>query len=114
MYLVVCALEEFKQKSFYILYKTCKQYLTRVRGITRNVPSQCWEGDGIDAWSKHRLAKYVKICTYWCYVGCATIIVRVRGMPWLQTGPTQYHTQLGLPDKGLAIKRLVVCNNWDV
>ncbi len=35
-------------------------------------------------------------------------------MPWPQTGATQYHTQLGLPDKGRAIKGLVVSNNWDL
>ena len=35
-------------------------------------------------------------------------------MPWLQTGATQYHAQLGLPDKGRAIKGLVVCNSWDL
>ncbi len=33
-------------------------------------------------------------------------------MPWPQTGATQDHAQLGLPDKGHAIKELVVCNNW--
>ncbi len=26
----------------------------------------------------------------------------------------QYHTQFGLPDKGRAIKGLVVCNSWDL
>ena len=30
-------------------------------------------------------------------------------MPWPQTGATQYHAQLGLPDKGRAIKGLIVC-----
>ncbi len=35
------------------------------------------------------------------------------GMTWPQTGATQYNAQLGLPDKGLAIKGLVVCNYWD-
>ena len=45
---------------------------------------------------------------------CATLIVWVRGMPWTQTGATQYHAQLGLLDKGCAIKGLVVCNNWDL
>ena len=35
-------------------------------------------------------------------------------MKWPQTGVTQYHAQLGLPDKGRAIKELVVCNNWDL
>ncbi len=29
-------------------------------------------------------------------------------MPWSQTGAVQYHAQLGLPDKGRAIKVLVV------
>ncbi len=31
-----------------------------------------------------------------------------------QTGATQYHAQLGLPDKGRTIKCLVVCNDWDL
>ncbi len=35
-------------------------------------------------------------------------------MPWTQTGTTHYHAQLGLPDKGHAIKGLVVCNSWDL
>ena len=35
-------------------------------------------------------------------------------MPWPQTGATQYHTQLGLPDKDRTIKGLVFCNNWDL
>ncbi len=35
-------------------------------------------------------------------------------MPSAQTGATQYHAQLGLPDKGRAIKGLVVCNNGDL
>ena len=30
-------------------------------------------------------------------------------MPWPQTGATQYHAQLGLPDKGRATKEWVVC-----
>ncbi len=30
-------------------------------------------------------------------------------MPWSQTGATQYHALFGLPDKGRAIKWLVVC-----
>ena len=60
------------------------------------------------------IAKDVKSCTYCCYVRCATLIVWVGGMPWPQTGATQYHTQLGLPDKGCAIKERAVCNNWDV
>ncbi len=43
------------------------------------------------------------------YVRCAALIVRVWGMPWSQRGATHYHAQLGLPDKGYAIKGLVVC-----
>ena len=35
-------------------------------------------------------------------------------MPWPQTVATQYHAQLGLPDKGRAIKGLVVCNDLDL
>ncbi len=31
-----------------------------------------------------------------------------------QTGATQYHVQLELPDKGLANKGLDVCNDWDL
>ncbi len=38
----------------------------------------------------------------------------IRGMPWTKTGATQYHEQLGLPEKGRAIKGLVVCNSWDL
>ena len=34
-------------------------------------------------------------------------------MHWPQTSATQYHAQLELPDKGPAIKGLVVCNDWD-
>ncbi len=35
-------------------------------------------------------------------------------MPWLLTGTTQYHVQLGLPDKGRTIKGLFVYNTWDL
>ena len=35
-------------------------------------------------------------------------------MQWPKTGATQYHAQLGLSDKGRALKGLVVCNNWDL
>ncbi len=31
-----------------------------------------------------------------------------------KTGATQYHAQIGLPDKGCAFKGLVVCNSWDL
>ncbi len=42
----------------------------------------------------------------------AISIVWVGGIPWPQTGETQYHAQLELWDKGRALKGLVVCNNW--
>ena len=35
-------------------------------------------------------------------------------MPWPQTGATQYRAQLGLPDKGHAIKGFVVCYARDL
>ena len=35
-------------------------------------------------------------------------------MPWPQTGTTQYHSQIGLPDKGHPIIGLVVLNNRDL
>ena len=36
-------------------------------------------------------------------------IVGVQGMTSPKTGATHYHVQLGLSDKGRAIKGLVVC-----
>ena len=35
-------------------------------------------------------------------------------MPWHQTGATQHHAQLGLPNKVRAIKKLVVCNDLNL
>ena len=35
-------------------------------------------------------------------------------MHWPQTGATQYHAQLGLPDESRAIKGFVACNNWKI
>ncbi len=35
-------------------------------------------------------------------------------MSWHQTGGNHYYAQLGLPDKGRAIKELVVCYHWDL
>ncbi len=61
----------------------------------------------------HRfIAKDVKSFTYYCYVRCATLIK--GGMPWPQTGAIKYNVNLGIPDKGRAIKGLVVCNNSDL
>ena len=31
-----------------------------------------------------------------------------------KTSATEYNAQLGLPDKGRAIKWLVICNDWDL
>ncbi len=47
---------------------------------------------------------------------CQTLklIVCVRGTPWSHTGATQYHAQLGLPDKVRAIKGLVCYVEWQV
>ncbi len=35
-------------------------------------------------------------------------------MPWSKTGTTHYNEQIGLPEKGCAIKGLVVCENKDL
>ena len=35
-------------------------------------------------------------------------------MSWHQIGAIQLHSLLGIPDKGYAIKRLVVSNDWDI
>ena len=37
-----------------------------------------------------------------------------RGNALAPNSATQYYAQLGLPDKGRAIKGLVVCNSWDL
>ena len=60
----------------------------------------------IVARQNHVIAIDVKSFTYCCYVRCATMIVRVGGMPWSKT---YYNAQLGLPDKGRTIKVLVIC-----
>ncbi len=44
---------------------------------------------------------------------CQLCDIKSRGMPWSQTGETQYHAQLGVPDKGRANKGLVHCNDKD-
>ncbi len=71
-----------------------------------------WGGSLLDP--NRIIAKDVKRFTYCCYVRCATFIVWVGEIPWSQTGTTHYHAQLRLPDKGRAIKGLVVCNSWDL
>ena len=38
-----------------------------------------------------------------------TLILLVGGMSWPKTGTNYYHAQLGHPDKGRAIKSMVVC-----
>ena len=54
------------------------------------------------------LTEDVKNGSNYCYVRCATLIVRVVGKPWHKTCATHYHAQLGLPEKGCAIKEKVV------
>ena len=44
----------------------------------------------------------------YCCVRYMTLIDKLEGMSWPQTGATHYHVHLGLPDKGHAIKGLVV------
>ncbi len=62
----------------------------------------------------HVIDKDVNSCTYCCYITCTTLIEWEWGLPWLKSGATHYHAQLGLPDKGHAVIGLVVCNIWDV
>ena len=56
-----------------------------------------------------RVTKDIRNICYCSYVKCATLIDRVERMSWPQTGATYYHVQLGISDKGRAIKELVVC-----
>ena len=42
------------------------------------------------------------------------IFKSIDSLTFHQTGATQSHAHLGLPDKGRAIKGMVVCNNWDL
>ncbi len=55
------------------------------------------------------LAKDDKSCTYCWYVIYATLIVQIGGNALAPKSATYYHVQLGLTDKGYAIKGLVVC-----
>ncbi len=78
-------------------------HITRVRGKKRSASSRL---------SPNRvIAKDVKSCTYCYYVRCTTLLVRVGGMPWPKIDANQYHIQFEFPDKGRAIKELVVCND---
>ncbi len=83
-------------------------------GITGSASARRWGGYGFNSRQNRVIAKEVKRCTYCCYVRCATLIVWVGGMSCPKTGAIQYHAQLGLPDKGRAIKGLVVWNSWDL
>ena len=42
------------------------------------------------------------------------LVSRVGVISWPKTGESHDSEQFGLIDKGPAIKRLVVCNSWDV
>ena len=79
--------------------------LIRVRGMIRSANARRQEG----VCQNRVIAKDVKSCIYCCWVRCATSIVWVRGIFWPLTGTTNNFAQLGLPDKGLAIKGFVVC-----
>ncbi len=59
------------------------------------------------------MAKDVERCTYYCYVRCAILIVWLGWMPCPQINASQCHAQLGLPDRGRAMKGLAVCNVLD-
>ncbi len=52
----------------------------------------------------HVIAKDVKSCTYCYYVRFTTLKVWVNVNALAPTGITHYHAQLGLADKGCAIK----------
>ncbi len=58
--------------------------------------------------------KDIKNCTYYYYVRRAKSKVKEGRKPWTQSGTTQYHAQLGLPDNGRTIKGLIMCNSWDI
>ncbi len=88
------------------------QVCTSVCGITGSASTWRWGVMGSILGPNRVIAKDVKSWTYCCYARCATLRVWVGGMPWLQTSVNNYHEQLGLKEKGRAIKRLVVCNNW--
>ena len=45
---------------------------------------------------------------------CQLADVISRSTPWHKTGAIDNHAQLGLTDKGRAIKGLVVCNGWEL
>ncbi len=64
------------------------------------------------AWAKGR-TRYLPNAEWMRYMLCKPSY-RGGGMHWPQTGATQYHTQVGLPDKNRAIIGLFVCNNWDL
>ncbi len=79
-------------------------YQTRVRGITLSTPAQHGR-----LWVLCSAMLGLNSCTYCYYVRCATLIVQIWGVPWPQTGPTQYHAKLRPPAKGRSIKGLVIC-----
>ncbi len=50
----------------------------------------------------------IKSCTYCCFVICTKLLVLLYDITQPKIGATHYHTQLGLPDKGHAIKGLLL------
>ena len=69
-------------------------------------PRQVGRGGGGDLLitAKHRVLtkEGVKNGSYLFCDRCATLIVRVGGMPWPKTGVAHYHAKLGLSDNGRA------------
>ncbi len=71
--------------------------VTSARGMTRTVSAQRQEGDGFD--------ERLNLCPLLlCQMRNINSMSMGGGMPWPPTGATQYHAQLGQPDKGGAIK----------
>ena len=58
--------------------------------------------------SQLKTSKDLPTATMSDYIEYVIYSYYINSMPWPQTGATYYHAQLGLPDKGRAIKGLVV------
>ncbi len=81
-------------------------------GVTRSASAQRFSvGDGFNSRSKpHHNVEDVKRCTFCCYIRSPTLIVWAgKYLGPKQLGLNQYHAQLRHPDKGRAIKELVIC-----
>ena len=88
-------------------------FKTRDCSLTRSTSAFRRVCDGVDSRLKPcKRGKDVISCTYCCYVRYATSIIFMSGgMPWPNTLPCT----IRIPDKGRAIKGLIVCcNGWDL